>query len=183
MNGLDGSEPGAERRLTIADLNADALPQRDLDIRAIMAILPHRYPMLLIDRILELEPMKRALGYKNLTMNEEFFQGHFPGNPLMPGVMMIEAMAQLGGTVILAAGDFGRLTPYLTGIDKLKFRRPVVPGDRLMMETTLLRTKRNMGWFHGEARIEGTLVASGELMFSIVGDAGRYPLDASILHL
>ena len=155
----------------------------EMHIRQIMEILPHRYPMLLIDRILELEPMKRAIGYKNLTMNEAFFQGHFPGNPLMPGVLMIEAMAQLGGTVILSAGDFERKTPYLTGIDKLKFRRPVTPGDRLMMETTVLRTKRNMGWVEAIARIEDKLVCSGELMFSVVPDVGRYQLDASILHL
>jgi len=154
----------------------------DVTIRQIMAVLPHRYPMLLIDRITELEPMKRAVGYKNLTMNEAFFQGHFPGNPLMPGVLMIEALAQLGGTMILAAGDFARMTPYLTGIDKLKFRRPVVPGDRLVMEATMLRTKRNMGWVEGEARIENTLVCRGELMFSIVSTE-RFELDASILHL
>lgn len=154
----------------------------ELTIRQIMAVLPHRYPMLLIDRITELEPMKRAVGYKNLTMNEEFFQGHFPGNPLMPGVLMIEAMAQLGGSMILAAGDFARMTPYLTGIDKLKFRRPVVPGDRLVMEATMLRTKRNMGWTQVEARIEDTLVCSGELMFSIVS-TDRFALDATILHI
>jgi 3-hydroxyacyl-[acyl-carrier-protein] dehydratase len=154
----------------------------DLSIRQIMEILPHRYPMLLIDRILELEPLKRAVGYKNLTMNEEFFQGHFPGNPVMPGVLMIEAMAQLGGTMILAAGDFSHLTPYLTGIDKLKFRKPVIPGDRLMMTVNLLRAKRNMGWVEAEARIEDTLVCSGELMFSIVAGDG-FSLDASILHL
>ncbi len=82
-----------------------------LYIRQIMEILPHRYPLLLIDRILELEPFKRAVGYKNVTMNEEFFVGHFPGNPLMPGVLMIEAMAQLGGTVILAPGEFARRQP------------------------------------------------------------------------
>jgi len=146
-----------------------------------MEILPHRYPMLLIDRILELEPLKRAVGYKNLTMNEAFFQGHFPGNPVMPGVLMIEAMAQLGGTMILASGDFSHLmTPYLTGIDKLKFRRPVVPGDRLMMTVNMLRA--NMGWVEAEARIEDTLVCSGELMFSIVAGA-EFALDASILHL
>jgi 3-hydroxyacyl-[acyl-carrier-protein] dehydratase len=147
-----------------------------------MQILPHRYPMLLIDRIVELEPLKHAIGYKNLTMNEEFFQGHFPGNPLMPGVMMIEAMAQLGGTMILAAGEYSHMTPYLTGVDKLKFRRPVVPGDRLMMEVNMLRSKRNMGWVEAEARIEETLVCSGELMFSIVS-AEDFARDATILHL
>ena len=151
-------------------------------IRQIMSVLPHRYPMLLIDRITELEPMKKAIGYKNLTMNEEFFLGHFPGNPLMPGVLIIEAMAQLGGTMILAAGDFARLTPYLTGVDKMKLRRPVVPGHRLVMETTMLRTKRNMGWVQAEARVEDTLVCSGEIMFSIVS-ADRFALDATILHI
>lgn len=154
----------------------------EMSIRQIMEILPHRYPMLLIDRIVELEPLKRAVGYKNLSMNEEFFQGHFPGNPLMPGVLMIEAMAQLGGTMILAAGDFSHLTPYLTGIDKLKFRRPVIPGDRLMMQVSMLRAKRNMGWVEAQAHIEDTLVCSGELMFSIVTRAD-FALDASILHL
>ena len=154
----------------------------ELKIQQIMAILPHRYPLLLIDRILELEPLKRAVGYKNLTMNEEFFQGHFPGNPLMPGVLMIEAMAQLGGTMILAAGEFSHLTPYLTGIDKLKFRRPVIPGDRLMMEVKMLRSKRNVGWVAAEAHIEDALVCSGDLMFSIVAPPS-FPLDATILHI
>ena len=154
----------------------------ELKILQIMEVLPHRYPLLLIDRILELEPLKRAVGYKNLSANEEFFQGHFPGNPLMPGVLIIEAMAQLGGTMILAAGEFTHMTPYLTGIDKLKFRRPVVPGDRLMMEVNMLRARRNMGWVAAEARVEDTLVCSGELMFSIVPRAD-FELDASILHL
>ena len=91
-----------------------------------MQILPHRYPFLLIDRILELEPFKRVVGYKNITANEPFFGGHFPGNPLMPGVLMIEALAQLGGTAIMAPGDFLLRTPYLAAIEKAKFRRPVI---------------------------------------------------------
>ena len=153
------------------------------DIRQIMDWLPHRYRMLLVDRILELEPMVRAVGYKNLTVNEEFFQGHFPGNPVMPGVLMIEAMAQLGGMVVLASGEFAHKTPYLTGVDKLRFRRPVVPGDRLMMEATVLKARRNMGWVEASARVDDNLVCSGELMFSIVPDAGAFHLDASILHL
>ena len=154
----------------------------ELNIQQIMNILPHRYPMLLIDRITELEPLKRAVGYKNLTMNEEFFQGHFPRTPLMPGVLMIEAMAQLGGAMILASGEFSHLTPYLTGIDKLKFRRPVIPGDRLMMEVQMLRSKRNVGWVAGRAHVDDVLACSGELMFSIVAPAD-FALDASILHL
>ena len=111
----------------------------EIDIRQIMEILPHRYPFLLIDRILELEPGVRARGYKNITFNEPQFTGHFPGNPLFPGVYMIEAMAQLGGAVVLEPGEFSRKIPYLAGIDKAKFRRPVVPGDRLDMEVTLVR--------------------------------------------
>lgn len=98
-----------------------------IDVRQIMSILPHRYPLLLIDRILELEPMKYARGYKNITANEPVFAGHFPDNPLLPGVYMIEALAQLGGTTILKPGDASRKVPYLAGIDKVKFRRPVIP--------------------------------------------------------
>jgi 3-hydroxyacyl-[acyl-carrier-protein] dehydratase len=145
-----------------------------LSITEIMQILPHRYPMLLIDRITELEPMKRAAGYKNLTFNEPFYQGHFPGNPLMPGVLMIEAMAQLGGTIIMGPDDFRRKTAVLTGIEKARFRRPVVPGDRLDIEAILLRTRSGMGWCSGTSKVDGKLVCSAELMFSLVSiaDAG-----------
>ena len=146
-----------------------------------MQILPHRYPLLLIDRILELEPMKRAVGYKNVTANEPMFQGHFPGNPLMPGVYMIEAMAQLGGAVVLQSGDSRRKIPYLVGIDKARFRLPVVPGDRLMMEVTLERARGNIGWVRGTASVEGA-PASAMLMFSIGSDPGGFSMDASVLH-
>ena len=154
----------------------------EIDIRQIMEILPHRYPLLLVDRIVELDPGKRALGYKNITYNEPVFAGHFPGNPLFPGVYMIEAMAQLGGAVVLEPGEFARKVPYLAGIDKAKFRRPVVPGDRLMMEVILEKHKRNIGWCRAEAKVEGQLAVACELMFSIAADPRSFSLDAAVLH-
>jgi 3-hydroxyacyl-[acyl-carrier-protein] dehydratase len=155
----------------------------ELDIRQIMEILPHRYPLLLVDRILELEPGKRAVGYKNITFNEPVFTGHFPTNPLFPGVYMIEAMAQLGGCVVLEPGEFSRKTPYLAGIDKAKFRRPVVPGDRLLMEVTLVKHKRNIGWVAAEASVDGQLACSTELMFSIASDPRMFGADSTVLHV
>jgi len=154
-----------------------------LDVREIMQILPHRYPMLMIDRITELEPGVRAVGYKNLTANEPFFQGHFPGNPLMPGVLMIEAMAQLGGCAVLNPGDMHRKITYLAGVDKVRFRRPVVPGDCLMMTANVTKFRKNIGWVQCESRVDGELVVSGELMFSISVDPRAFQLDATILHL
>ena len=154
-----------------------------MDIRQIMEILPHRYPILLIDRIVELEPGVRALGYKNITYNEPVFTGHFPGNPLFPGVYIIEAMAQLGGAVVLEPGEFSRNTPYLAGIDKAKFRRPVVPGDRLMMEVTLVRHKRNIGWVNAVASVEDQMACSASLMFSIASDPRMLGADSTVLHI
>jgi 3-hydroxyacyl-[acyl-carrier-protein] dehydratase len=152
-----------------------------LPISTIMDILPHRYPMLLIDRITEFEAKKRAVGYKNFTINEPFFQGHFPGNPVLPGVYMIEAMAQLGGCLVMEPDDFHHVTPLLSGIEKARFRRPVIPGDRLDMEVTLLRVRSRMGWIDGSARVDGKLVCSAELMFSLV-PITDFRSDAAVLH-
>ncbi|GAC1579407.1 MAG: 3-hydroxyacyl-ACP dehydratase FabZ [Candidatus Elarobacter sp.] len=154
-----------------------------LDVREIMKILPHRYPMLLIDRITELEPKVLARGYKNVSANEPMLMGHFPGNPLFPGVYTIEALAQLGGAAIIQPGDMARKVPYLAGIDKAKFRRPVVPGDRLDMEARVTKTKLNIGWVEAEASVDGKLVVSVELIFSISVDPSAFANDASVLHL
>jgi beta-hydroxyacyl-ACP dehydratase FabZ len=151
-------------------------------IRKIMSILPHRYPILLIDRILELEPFKRVTGYKNVTGNEPFVTGHFPGNPVLPGVYMIEAMAQLSGVAVMQPGEFIRKVPYLVGIDKTKFRRPVIPGDRLMMEAVMTRMRGTMFWVHAEARVDDELACATDLMFSLVTDSRLFAQDASILH-
>ncbi len=154
-----------------------------VDVRSIMEILPHRYPFLLIDRITELVPQKRAAGYKNVTVNEWFFAGHFPNNPVMPGVLIIEAMAQLGGTAILEPSTLATTVPYLAGVDKLKFRRPVVPGDKLVMEADVMWVRMNIGRLHAEARVDDQVVCSGELAFSIVSDTRLFRLDASVLHM
>jgi beta-hydroxyacyl-ACP dehydratase FabZ len=152
-----------------------------IHVREIMTILPHRYPMLLIDRITELEPMVFARGYKNVTANEPMFTGHFPGNPVLPGVFMVEALAQLGGIIVLRPGDMARKLVYLVGIDKVKFRRPVVPGDRLDMHVRLGKVRRNMGFVSAEATVDGKLACSGELMFSIGSDTTSTAYEATIL--
>ena len=136
-----------------------------MDINAIKKALPHRYPFLLVDRVVEIEPGKRIKALKNVTVNEPFFQGHFPTQPVMPGVLILEAMAQAGGIMMLeSTGDQGAIC-YLTTVDKAKFRRPVVPGDQLVLEVELERVVGKMGRVKGQALVDGALVAEAVLGF------------------
>lgn len=135
----------------------------------IQKILPHRYPFALVDRIIEYVPGKRAVGIKNVTFNEPHFQGHFPGRPMMPGVLIVEAMAQVGGIVLRQVPEVEGGLFVFAGIDKVRFRRPVVPGDQLVMTTELLAIKRRrFGKMQARAVVDGQRVAEGELMFSLV---------------
>lgn len=135
----------------------------------IQKILPHRYPFALVDRIIEYVPGKLAVGIKNVTFNEPYFQGHFPGRPLMPGVMIVEAMAQVGGIVLTQLPDMDGNLFVFAGIDKVRFRLPVIPGDQLVMKTELLSIKRRrFGKMQASALVDGKKVAEGELMFSLV---------------
>jgi len=140
-----------------------------IPVEEIHKLLPHRYPFALVDRIIEYVPGKRAVGIKNVTFNEPHFQGHFPGRPIMPGVLIVEAMAQVGGVVLTQMADVPGGLFMFAGIDKVRFRRPVVPGDQLIMTVELLCIKRRrFGWMQGRAEVDGRLVAEGELMFSMV---------------
>jgi beta-hydroxyacyl-ACP dehydratase FabZ len=141
-----------------------------LDVRAIMEIIPHRYPFLLVDRVLELEEGRRILALKNVTCNEPFFQGHFPGNPIMPGVLVVEAMAQAGAVLLLHSRPESRgKVVYFAGIDKAKFRRPVVPGDSVRLQVEVLKLRTRTCLMRGEAFVEQQLVAEAEI-FSSMGD-------------
>jgi beta-hydroxyacyl-ACP dehydratase FabZ len=141
----------------------------ELDIQAILKALPHRYPFLLVDRILEFEKEKRIIGIKNVTMNEPFFLGHFPGRPIMPGVLIIEAMAQMGGVLLLQDHQLKeRGLVYLVGIDNAKFRKTVIPGDQLRIVVDVLRYKYTICKMRGEAYVNETLVAEAEFLTSLV---------------
>ncbi len=149
--------------------NLDENTKTVLTIEEIQKLLPHRYPFALVDRIIEYVPGKRAVGIKNVTFNEPHFQGHFPGRPMMPGVLIVEAMAQVGGIVLTQLPELEGGLFLFAGIDKVRFRRPVVPGDRLIMTVELLCVKRRrFGKMQARSVVDGQLVSEGELMFSLV---------------
>ncbi|TYO94795.1 3-hydroxyacyl-ACP dehydratase FabZ [Desulfallas thermosapovorans] len=139
-----------------------------INIKDIMNILPHRYPFLLVDRIQELVPGVRAVGIKNVSVNEQFFQGHFPGHPVMPGVLIIEAMAQVGAVAVLSTPEFTGKLALFAGIDKARFRRQVVPGDVLHLDVELLRVRGSLGKGKGIAKVGDEVVAEAELLFALV---------------
>jgi beta-hydroxyacyl-ACP dehydratase FabZ len=142
----------------------------------IMKFLPHRYPFLLVDRIVEIDPPQRIVGLKNVTINEQFFQGHFPGAPVMPGVLIIEAMAQVAGVMIyrdMPDDEKSRKLIYFTGIENAKFRRPVVPGDQLRIEMELVNRRSTFGKMAGRALVEGKLAAEAIVMFAIADRPGQ----------
>jgi beta-hydroxyacyl-ACP dehydratase FabZ len=138
------------------------------DIQKIMELLPHRYPFLLVDRVIELVPDDRIIALKNVTMNEPFFPGHFPGQPVMPGVLIIEAMAQAGGLLAYESGnaDNSGMLIYFMGMDKVRFRKPVIPGDQLIFEAKILKWRSKAAKMSGTASVDNQLVAEAELMAS-----------------
>jgi len=148
-------------------MTALALP---IDVRSIERLLPHRYPFLLVDRVIALEPKQRIVALKNVTANEPFFTGHFPGNPVMPGVLVVEAMAQAGGLLTMLSAGAGnaesteRSSFYLVKVDKARFSKMVVPGDQLILEVSLLRNIRNMALYDCRASVDGKEVASAEIL-------------------
>jgi 3-hydroxyacyl-[acyl-carrier-protein] dehydratase len=139
------------------------------DIRKIMEFLPHRYPFILVDRVVEIEPDKRIVGLKNVTINEPFFQGHFPEAPVMPGVLIVEAMAQAGGVLVYASlpEEQRKGLVYFMGIDKARFRKPVIPGDQLVIEVVWTKRRANVSKMSGKATVDGQLVAEAEVMAMI----------------
>lgn len=140
-----------------------------MNVQELMAILPHRYPFLLIDRILECEPGVRVRALKNVSINEPQFQGHFPGMPVMPGVLLVEAMAQAAGVIAISAHpEMGKKLIYLAGLDGFRFRRPVMPGDSVIITVEKLAEKRSMWKFAARAEVAGVLVVEGEILATVV---------------
>jgi len=155
----------------VSEPRGDAPPEfAAWDAARIMAVIPHRFPFLLVDRIVELEQGKRAAGIKNVTINEWFFQGHFPGQPVMPGVLIVEALAQVGAVALLSQEQYRGKIVYFAGIDGVRFRRPVVPGDTLRLEVELTRQRGPIGKGTARATVDGALACEGELTFAVDAD-------------
>ena len=144
-----------------------------MDIRRVQRILPHRYPFLMIDRILEVEGSRRAVGLKNVTVNEAFFQGHYPGDPIMPGVLIIEALAQIGGVLLSQELQHKGKVPVLLSLDKVKFRRAVRPGDQLILEAVAVKVRSSTGHIKGRARVDGDLAAEADIKFILTDAEGH----------
>lgn len=138
-----------------------------MEINEIMALLPHRYPFLLVDRVSEMEPGQRAVGWKNVTINEPFFAGHFPGRPVMPGVLIVEALAQVGAVALLSVPEFQGKLPLFAGLDGVRFRRQVVPGDELRLEVEIVRRQGRVGKARGVGYVGEDVAAEGEITFVI----------------
>lgn len=136
-----------------------------MDIQKIQSLLPHRYPFLLVDRVIETEPGKRLVAIKNVSVNEPFFQGHFPSKPVMPGVLLIEAMAQATGLLAMESAEVPKeAIYYLVGVDKARFKSPVVPGDQVRLEVEVIKNRREIWVFSAAAKVDGKVVASAEIM-------------------
>ena len=175
MTSLSESAPSATAAAspesdTVPSANSQpAVSQEIMPVETIRGLLPHRYPFALVDRIIEQVPGKSATGIKNVTINEPHFQGHFPEKPIMPGVLIIEALAQVGGIIVTQVPDVPEGLFVFAGIDKVRFRRPVVPGDQLILKAELLSIRRRrFGKIQAEAFVGDKLAASGELMFSLM---------------
>lgn len=139
-----------------------------LDAKQIMEIIPHRAPILMVDRILEMEPGKRVVAIKNVSANEPVFQGHYPGNPIFPGVLIVEAMAQAGGVALMTMPEYASKVPLFAGIDDCKFKRPVLPGDQLRLEVEIVAIKRGLGIGSGKAYVGDELKAEATIKFAMV---------------
>lgn len=147
----------------------------ELDINEIMKILPHRPPMLLVDRITEIEPFKSATGIKCISMNEPQFGGHFPGHPIMPGVLLLEAMAQVGGVAMLYPEEHRGKLAFFGGMDNVKFKHPVIPGDVLVTKAEIVRVRGNFGVLHADGYVGDKLVAQADFKFALIDDEAARP--------
>jgi 3-hydroxyacyl-[acyl-carrier-protein] dehydratase/UDP-3-O-[3-hydroxymyristoyl] N-acetylglucosamine deacetylase/3-hydroxyacyl-[acyl-carrier-protein] dehydratase len=148
----------------------------ELGIEEIMKILPHRPPMLLVDKILEIEPFKSATGLKNVTMTEQVFLGHFPGHPIFPGVLQLEAMAQVGGVAMLYPEEHRGKTPLFGGMDNIKFKRPILPGDTLITKAEIVKVRGVFGVLHADGYVDDKLVSSADFKFALKTDEELFGL-------